>query len=158
MLEFWFWSNVMLGIHKSNSTWFKMIQNESESFRNNPALRWILRIQTLVLSHLHNNAEWPILNAQDVGSPLIFSMAIEAFLFQQQIGVIRYFTITCWMNRSIKSCDFAAIYCPKRLSKTFVSSKPPNLSPISKNGRHHLCRLFSSPSYPQHISWKDISL
>ena len=122
-----------------------MIQNESESFRNNPALRWILRIQTLVLSHLHNNAEWPILNSQDVGSPLIFSMAIKSFLFQQQIGVIRYFTITCWMNRSINSCDFATIQCQKR------SQSVTNF----KNGRHHFCRLFSSPSYHQHaISWK----
>ena len=30
MLEFPFWSNVMLGIHKSNSTWFKMNQNHSD--------------------------------------------------------------------------------------------------------------------------------
>ena len=38
MLEFPFWSNVMLGIHKSNSTWFKMNQNHSDSIlSSNPS-------------------------------------------------------------------------------------------------------------------------
>ena len=38
MLEFPSWSNVMLGIHKSNSTWFKMNQNHSDSIlSSNPS-------------------------------------------------------------------------------------------------------------------------
>ena len=79
MLEFPFWSNVMLGIHKSNSTWFKMNQNHSDSIlSSNPSKS--NSDEFLRFSKKTAYAKW-IGGSFPVYKPTYLDMAIKNFLY-----------------------------------------------------------------------------